>query len=495
MPSTATTPAPTLDASRRIGDELFAIDARSLAVLRIGLGVTLLADLYVRARSLTAHYTDAGIMPREALDSAYGWMAPYLSLHYHTGAATWMQAGMFIFAAICAVLLVFGWRTRIVTVVCWLLLLSLHRRFAGLLNAGDYELRLLLFWSMFLPLGTRWSLDSLRRRDAGEPAPTRYRSGATIAIMLQVCFIYWFTVLLKTGSVWWNGQAAGLALELDLYTTPAGAWLRQYAPLMSLLTWATMIAEILGPTIVWIPFAVARWRMLAIIMMWGLHGSFIVCMGIGLFGYVSMLGRVVFLPTSFWEFLSGGDSPGFVTRRAPLASWREGVLLALVVFVFMWNVSTLDHPLARRAMPGALKPVGKALGLAQQWSMFAPYPLRWDGWFVMPAELANGRTVDLWSQGAPVTWDKPTLVIDTFPTYRWRKFLINMRRKFNPDKPPSPEWPYLLRYLCREWNATHSQAEQVYLIEVYFVEEVHDGFRVRHMPRKITTHRCLSPTE
>lgn len=494
MSSTATQPEPAVDAPRRIGDELFGIDARSLAALRIGLGVTLLFDLYVRAHSLKAHYTDAGIMPREALDSAYGWMAPYVSLHYHTGAAAWMQTGMFILAAVCAVLLVLGWHTRLVTVISWLLLLSLHRRFSSLLNAGDFELRLLLFWAMFLPTGARWSLDSLRQRGRGEPGATRYRNGATIAIMLQVCFIYWFTVLLKTGSEWWNGQAAGLALELDLYATPAGVWLRQYAALMPLLTWATMIVEILGPTIVWIPFAVARWRMLAIVMMWGLHASFIVCMDIGLFGYVSMLGWVVFLPTSFWTFWRRGEAAP-VTQRAPLWSLREGALLALLVFVFMWNVSTLDHPWARRAMPRALTPVGKALGLAQQWSMFAPYPLRWDGWFVMPAELADGRTVDLWAGGAPVTWDKPLLVIDTFPTYRWRKFMVNLRRKYDPDKPPSPEWPYMLHYLCREWNATHSRAEQVYLVEVYFVDEFYDGFRLRHLPRKVTTHRCVAPPD
>ena len=45
---------------------LFGIDRRALAVLRIALGALVLADLAKRARLLEAHYSDAGVLPREA---------------------------------------------------------------------------------------------------------------------------------------------------------------------------------------------------------------------------------------------------------------------------------------------------------------------------------------------------------------------------------------------------------------------------------------------
>src|SRR6185312_201958 len=40
--------------------EVFALDVRSLALFRIGLGLLLLADLGQRVLDLNAHYTDAG---------------------------------------------------------------------------------------------------------------------------------------------------------------------------------------------------------------------------------------------------------------------------------------------------------------------------------------------------------------------------------------------------------------------------------------------------
>ena len=37
--------------------------------------------------------------------------------------------------------------------------------------------------------------------------------------------------------------------------------------------------------------------------------------------------------------------------------------------------------------------------------MFAPYPLKDDGWYVMPGVLFSGDEVDLWGGGSPVWVD------------------------------------------------------------------------------------------
>ena len=62
-------------------DQLFGIDLRSLAALRIGMGVMLLVDLALRLPNLRAHYTEAGVVPRETLQSLIPRIVPY-SLHY-----------------------------------------------------------------------------------------------------------------------------------------------------------------------------------------------------------------------------------------------------------------------------------------------------------------------------------------------------------------------------------------------------------------------------
>ena len=52
------------------------LDTRSLAVFRVGLGLLLLADILERSRNLTAHYTDAGVLPRSLL-LRHGWTEGY----------------------------------------------------------------------------------------------------------------------------------------------------------------------------------------------------------------------------------------------------------------------------------------------------------------------------------------------------------------------------------------------------------------------------------
>src|SRR5215210_7563587 len=50
--------------------EVLGADLRSLAAFRVALALLVLADLFNRARDLTAHYTDAGVMPRVSLTLA-----------------------------------------------------------------------------------------------------------------------------------------------------------------------------------------------------------------------------------------------------------------------------------------------------------------------------------------------------------------------------------------------------------------------------------------
>ena len=52
--------------------ELFGIDLRTLALARIGLSFLVLLDLSLRARDLSAHYTDQGVLPRSALRNPPG---------------------------------------------------------------------------------------------------------------------------------------------------------------------------------------------------------------------------------------------------------------------------------------------------------------------------------------------------------------------------------------------------------------------------------------
>ena len=140
----------------RIFARMFGIDVRSLAVFRIGLGALLLADLAVRTTDLEAHYSDLGVLPRdflsETMRGTWKW-----SLHIAHGSSLF-QAMLFLVAAIAAFALMLGYRSRLASVVSWVLLFSLQTRNPLVNNGGDMLLRALLFWAMFLPLDQCWSL-------------------------------------------------------------------------------------------------------------------------------------------------------------------------------------------------------------------------------------------------------------------------------------------------------------------------------------------------
>ena len=151
-------------------------------------------------------YTEAGVLPVEAVRGLTP-RAAELSLHVLVGSSTLAVAALFALAAAAAVALGIGWRTRAATAVSWVLLLSMHARDPWLsLMGGDAMLRLLLFWGMFLPLGARMSLDA-RRDPALRSAPVLHFSAATVALLGQVCVVYFTTGLLKSGELWADGTA------------------------------------------------------------------------------------------------------------------------------------------------------------------------------------------------------------------------------------------------------------------------------------------------
>ena len=99
--------------------------------------------------------TDQGLLPRLAVAARN---PEVISIHLANGTPQF-QAVLFFLQALFAIGLLIGYRTRLITLLSWLLLTSLHARFRAILGGGDEYLRILLFWSLFLPLGARYSVD------------------------------------------------------------------------------------------------------------------------------------------------------------------------------------------------------------------------------------------------------------------------------------------------------------------------------------------------
>ena len=275
------------------------------------MGAYLLWDLVDRSRFLVVHYTDEGFFPRSANVALWSggeyWERAwaFASLHMASGDAAW-QIFLFLVAAVCAFLLMVGYRSRLFGCLCWLLTISIQNRNPTILSGADQMIRHTLFWSLFLPLGARFSVDGLVAvcKAYSQPAPTRILSVGSIAILLQAVFLYWFTALLKSAPEWrGEGTALYYALSIEHYQTPlARLMLGLPLPLLRLATWATMALETLGPVVAFVPIATERVRIAVVGVFVLFHLGFIGgLMDVGPISETSVLLWISFLPALFWE--------------------------------------------------------------------------------------------------------------------------------------------------------------------------------------------------
>jgi hypothetical protein len=478
----------------RLLGRIFGIDRRALAAVRIGLAGAILVDLALRAGSLRAMVTDRGFLPRGALDP---WMRETIfPLHLLSGSLRSQQA-LLAAAAAAALLLLVGRFTRIAALATWVLLVSLHARNPLILNFGDAILRVSTFWALFLPLGSRWSLDARRARGGRDPGPVC--SVASAAFLLQVCFVYFFTAVEKSGPDWHrDGLALYYALHLDWMALPPAHWLRDQVLLTQLVTWATLAFEYVGPFLLLAP----AWplRLLGVLGFWSLHLGISATLRLGVFPWVDIAILAAFLPREVWDALERPfRSAAVVAARAPAArpaaparlAARAGsaLLAALVAIVLLANVAGVS---ARVSLPESVARALRAAGLEQRWEMFSPDTPRLDGWYVMPGRLADGRLVNLSPHGPALDWAKPARIPADLPTARWGILLMHQLANQQANGWLRRSW---VRFLCREWNRKHPPAEQLERVDVFLMLErtVPPGERQDVVPRYMAAHRCPRP--
>lgn len=564
----------TFDAMKSISqffNRVFQLDLRSLALLRIGVASVLIYDLLERWTDLGAHYTDAGILPREALWKFFSsW-----NLTFHSMSGAWqIEAILFVIAFAFAIMLLLGYKTRVVTIVCWVFLISLQNRNPVVCFGGDSVLRMLLFWGMFLPWGARFAFDTVAH---GLKAGNNKIVGiGNVGYAVQICCIYIFTALLKTGAEWREDfTAVYYAVSLDELKTPLTDFLYDGpAWILTFLTVAVVIWEGLGTLLLLTP----KWRvrLFGVIGFVLLHIGFGMFMRLGIFPFVSAICVVGFLPGEMWDRLGRrwhrkrqnglviyyDGTCGFCAKFValtkvflilPSAQIRAGAedekAFEIMQFQKSWVVvdaeenhftdfaafirlmkaspwarflapifnlfSFLGRPLyfklsKRRdhlpllaetknpfkkdrgplvtaigtfcilfvvainvvivfeddlTIPPGLKEFAQTSKITQNWGMFAPYPYKSDGWYVIPGELRDGTRLDLFT-GNEVDFEKPERVSAMFKTTRWSKYYRSLRR---------PKYrklmPYYIKYMVRDWNRNHEPEEWINEFRMVFMRE------------------------
>ena len=292
-------------------------DPRSLGLLRIALALLLAVDVLLRFPDVEAHYSNAGWLPNHF--ALFRPMSDHLfSVYFAFGSPLEVKVMLGLHLLVCLLLLV-GYRTRLMQILVLVLTTSLNSRNILIESGGSVVLNLLVAWTVFLPLGHRFSLDAVRgslreRRETTESAlnerldpPRDARpvvSLAVSALLLQWSAIYLFNTLQKNGSAWRDGSAVYYFLQQDRLVTGLGAWLRGALPLggIKLLTYATLVIEGLVPALLLSPWRPHVTRLVAFGLVTLLHLSIDSVLQLGSFSWAMPVVFFAFVPHQAWSW-------------------------------------------------------------------------------------------------------------------------------------------------------------------------------------------------
>ena len=320
--------------------KLFAIDVRALAVLRMAVGLLVLGELFNALGTYSFFYGEHGFLtiPMNQVFCPPG--QGFWSLHWIFDAPWWVTTLM-ILTGVSAIGLVVGWRTRELTLITLVLFWSLNVRNPLVTTAGHVLLRMVLVWMIFLPMNAVWSLDA-RIRKSAVPEGGKVFSIATVALMIQIAMMYFFSGIAKWNEVWMRGEALEIALNLDLYVKPLGHWLAQFPMVTRTFTLVTVIMELTGPLLLFLPFGnrwLRAWFLLAFCLM---HVGIWLTMSIGIFSLVAISCWIVFLPGEFWNRFDKRTNGRELTDQAGGSQFRLPIWSSCICGLLLINAVLMN---------------------------------------------------------------------------------------------------------------------------------------------------------
>lgn len=429
-------------------NNVFYLDLRSLALFRIGLGAFSLLNLFWLFPYLDAFYGINGLAPLAALKPYMRWS------FYAFGDNHYFIHAVFFFHVVAAMLLLLGKFTRVATAACLLLTISYVHRFNLVTYGADTTMIAFLMWGIFLPLGSRFSLDALKNKSINN-LPNRFVSMVTAAFFIQIVFVYVFNAIGKNDFSWWRDYTALFyTLSCFEWASSFGAWLVQFPDFLKVLTFLALMLEFWGSFLLLIPVYSALFRNIAIIIFIGFHFSIFLTMTVGWFSGIMIVVWSALIPSTWWQRTKISMEDISLVRRRFNKPVVCVVSFVLIFFLIQNTVLHLTYVLNHKVKHNVAEAIGKTLGIHQKWMMFVPYP---------PKTTRKYYYVPIYADEALASDARLTAPIEIKENERWTKFLFNLRSKRNHRYRL-----FLINYLTTRWNATHPSSLRVKTVRVYF---------------------------
>ncbi|MGW7412054.1 HTTM domain-containing protein [Streptomyces sp. NPDC054863] len=257
----------------------------------------------------------AETMRARGWDGAFGWWYGLLS----TGSPV-VFYGWYAIALLVSALYALGWRTRAMAPLFVFVVVAFYLR-GSMANSG-WALLSLLFanYLVFCASGRHWSLDARRRaRRGGTTRPVPWgeeteelrRRAVTVlhnagmgVIALQVMVVYTSAAMYKIrGASWRDGTALYYSMMSDDFSTfpELSAWIASHGTFAAVMAYVTVFSQVLFAALVFN----RRLKYVILVVMLSTHVGIGVLMALPMFSAVTIVGDLVFLPTSFWLAAAG----------------------------------------------------------------------------------------------------------------------------------------------------------------------------------------------
>jgi predicted DCC family thiol-disulfide oxidoreductase YuxK len=309
--------------ARTLRDHFLRIDARSLGFFRIVFGLVLVGDLLRRWTWLKEFYSNEGVLPNHNHLFNLHEQQPVWSV-YHAFSSQGENRFAFAVTLLVYVLFLLGYKTRAFHALSLVCLVGLTGRNVLLENAGNYAAIAILAFTLFLPCGSRFSLDALGRsmhatdeksaaelNDRSSPSFTQVLAArspgwspaslAAFAVLAQLAIIHLAAALNQKGS-WLDGTALHYALQNHRFASGIGHALRTLpAGVLGAWTQALHYASWAIPVLIFVPGAprITRGVACALTVFHGL--SFAVLFHLGLYGWALVAAASLLVPAATWE--------------------------------------------------------------------------------------------------------------------------------------------------------------------------------------------------
>jgi hypothetical protein len=436
--------------------------------MRIGVSIVLLLDLLIRSLSIKAFFTDEGVLPISILKQ-YHWNDFYFSFHAMQG-DLWLQIILFILNGMAICLLLIGYRTRLLTFICWTFLVSLQNRNPFILQSGDDLLRLVLLFGIFLPWGERYVIKQPVR------FPNNQLSFSSIGYLLLVSSVYFFSALHKTSPEWHSeGTAIYYALSLDQIRLPIGTLIYPYPLLLKSLTFIVYYIELIAPLILILPFP-KKFKLIGIILITLLHIGISITLYVGLFFIIGLVSLIGLMPGFTLNWIEQKLKINLISKNEIYTShsayfiydlihfFKNTFITFIIIYCLILNLSSLKW--FRYGLHSKVLAFGSALRLEQNWGMFSPYILKDDGYYVYSGLNTNNQLIDIKHPSQAISFSKPEHLIAEFESDRWRKYSENYAFKNN-----NYMRPFYCNYLLKKWNLENPE-NKISELTIYFMKEI-----------------------